>query len=51
MSKWFLDVETRYLELEKLALALVVASKKLILSRILDQSLDKLPIMSSTPEA
>ena len=29
MSKRLLDAETRYLELEKLAMALVVASKKL----------------------
>lgn len=29
MSKYFLDVETRYIDMEKLALALVVVSRKL----------------------
>ena len=29
ISKWLIDAETRYLEMEKLALALVIASRKL----------------------
>ena len=52
MSKRLLDAETRYPELEKLALALMVASKKLRpLSCTPDRGLNQLPTALSATKA
>ena len=53
MSKRLLDAETRYPELEKLAPALMVASRKIeaILSCTLDRGLNQLPTASSATKA
>ena len=53
VSKRLLDAKTRYPELEKQVLALMVASRKIkaILSRTPDQGLNQLPTASSATKA
>ena len=53
MSKRLLDAKIKYPELEKLALVLIVASRKIeaILLFTLDRGLNQLPIASSATKA